>query len=216
MSNPIYQFKYPPIDTWKALWDSSINPTKPSYYAMQQNADGSQTLTVSGPAVTGDTGSGALLQGLISAPPSIPFTSLTTSLTVMVDNSPARQWLEIDTRITMPDGYTYPGDLDIGLDGTIRVGDMTGGWHVTPVKIGALKPWVIVPISILKTYDFTKRVSTLVSIQLANMSPYPINQTFPAANLGWDGFIVEQHQIDQAASGGICMAVFGPTVVSGS
>ena len=128
MSNPSYAFRYPSVGPFAALWNVAINPTEPSFYASQLNADGSVELFVSGPPVTLGTGCGALLKGITSSLPSVPFTTLTTSLTVLVDDSPARQWIEIDTRLTTPtDGSTYPGDLDIGLDGTVRGGGYCGG-----------------------------------------------------------------------------------------
>ena len=216
MSTPSYAFRYPSVGSFAALWNVAINPTEPSFYASQLNADGSVELFVSGPPVTLGTGCGALLKGITSSLPSVPFTTLTTSLTVLVDDSPARQWIEIDTRLTTPtDGLTYPGDLDIGLDGTVRVGDIAGAWHATAVKILPLRPWWATPISIVKSYDFGKKTSTIVSITV-NGVVYAINETFAALNIGWTDAIVNQLQIDQTPQGGCCMACFGPVTMSGS
>ena len=112
MTAPTYAFRYPspgqPI--CRPLEHSRPNPAEPSFYASQLNADGRAELFVCGPPVTLGTGCGALLKGITSSLPSVPFTTLTTSLTVLVDDSPARQWIEIDTRLTTPtDGLTYPG-----------------------------------------------------------------------------------------------------------
>ncbi len=212
-----YSFKYSALDQWKAIWNTAINPTEPTFYGSQVNPDGSVSLTVSGPAVSGSTGSGALLQGIESALPAIPFSALTTSLSVMVDNSPARQWVEIDTRVTTADGFTYPGDLHIGIDGSIGIGDMSGNWHPTAVKIPPLVSWVETSLSIPKAYDFTKKICTVISIKVGSVV-YAINQTFPAVNVGWSpsDAIVNQLQIDQAAAGGTCTVTFGPTTMSGS
>ena len=213
----IYSFKYSPIDTWKALWNTAINPTEPTFYGAQTNPDGSMGLTVSGPAVSGATGSGALLQGVLSQLPAVPFTTLTTNLSVMVDNSPARQWVEIDTRLTTADGFTYPGDLHIGVDGSIGIGDMSGNWHPIALKIPPLSPWFQYPIAILKSYDFTAKTSTVISLKVG-ATVYAINQTFPAVNVAWspNDAIVEQHQVDQSASGGTCTVIFSQTTISGS
>ena len=193
MSNPSYAFRYPSVGPFAALWNPSINPTEPSFYASQLNADGSVELFVSGPPVTLlGTGCGALLKGITSSLPSVPFTTLTTSLTVLVADSPARQWIEIDTRLTTPaDGLTYPGDLDIGLDGTVRVGDIAGAWHATAVKVPPLQAWGPTEIDIVKRYDFTKKTSTLVSIAMHG-EVYEINETFAALNIGWTDAIVNQ------------------------
>jgi hypothetical protein len=199
-----YQFAYTALGPWTAVWNSAINPTEPTFYAVQANVDGSVELFVSGPAVAGATGAGALAKGVVSSP-AIPFSQLTTNVLVTVDDSPARQWIEIDTRLTTADGFTYPGDMDIGLDGTVRVGDISGVWHVSPVKLAPFQPWTATPLSILKTYDFTKKTVTMFGM------------TFPAANIGWaPNEIVNQIQIDQAPAGGTCMACFSNISMAGS
>lgn len=211
-----YRFQYGSLGPWAAVWNQAVNPTKPDFYAVQENSDGSIALTVSGPEVTTDTGCGALLKGITPSLPTIPFSSLATNVTVLVDDSPARQWIEIDTRLTTPaDGLTYPGDLDIGLDGTIRIGDITGSWHQTNVKIPPFSPWTPTSLSILKSYDWANKTSTVVSIQVG-FQVFAINETYPAQNIGWTDAIVNQLQIDQSPHGGTCMAVFGKISMAGS
>ena len=201
-----YLCVYSKLDNWAPLWNSAINPTQPTFYAMQRNADGSLGLTVQGPAVASGTGAGAMLKGIVSALPALPFNYLTTFLSVTVDNSPARQWVEIDTRLTTPaDGLTYPGDLDIGVDGTVRVGDINGAWHATAVKIPPLAAFAAARISVLKFYNWTKKTATIVNI-IVNEQVFPIGMEFAAAKLGWTDAIVNQLQIDQAAVGGTCSA----------
>ncbi len=209
-----YGFKYGDITQWAASWNAAVNPNKPDFFAMQAIPDGGQILTVSGPAAKE---SGAMLQGAVHQFPAVPFSTLETSLSIVVDNSPARGWIEIDTRLTTPDGLTYIGDLDIGVDGSIRVGDTKGSWHPTAVKILPLSPWNKTPLSILKSYDFAAKTSTVVSIKVWD-TVYPIGMTFPAVNLGWspNDALVEQHQIDQSPLGGTCMCYFGPTTVVGA
>lgn len=208
-----YRFKIDSPSSWQAVWDTSINPVKPDFF-MQENPDNSVSLIVSGPYVTGATGAGALLKGVTNELPAVPFSTLATNVTVLVDNSPARQWIEIDTRLTQSDGLTYPGDLDIGLDGTIRVGDITGSWHETAVKIPPFVPWTTAAVSILKSYDWTAKTSTVVSIQVGTQT-FAINQTFPAANIGWTDSIVNQLQIDQTPQGGVTLANFSKISMTG-
>ena len=95
------------------------------------------------------------------------------------------------------------------------MGDIAGVWHATAVKILPLRPWWATPISIVKSYDFGKKTSTIVSITV-NGVVYEINETFAALNIGWTDAIVNQLQIDQTPQGGTCMACFGPVTMSGS
>jgi len=200
-----YQFSYTNLTQWTAIWNAAINPTKPDFFALEQDIVGGLALTVAGPAVTGSTGAGAMLKGVVSGLPALPFSLLTTSLNVMVDSSPARQWIEIDTRLTTADGFTYPGDMHIGTDGTVEVGDIQGVWHKSSVKVAPLQPWISTPQSIVKTYDFVKKTVSMFGM------------IFPAANIGWaPSQIVNQLQIDQSPQGGTCMAYFSGMGMTGS
>lgn len=216
MSGPSYRFQYSSLGPWTAIWNAAINPTEPTFYASQTNADGSVTLTVSGPAVAGSTGCGALLKGIQSVWPEVPFSHLANNVSLIVDDSPAWEFIEIDVRLTDPKtGITYPCDMHVARDGTIGVGSIAGGWTPTAVKIPPFAPWTLRAISALWSLDWANDLTTLVSVQ-SDAQVFAVNATVAAGNIGWTDAIVNQLQIDQAPTGGTCMATFSKLSMSGS
>lgn len=190
-------------EPWKSLWNTAINPTQPTAYEVDQSPSGMR-LNIDGPA-----GSGALAKCVINL--GFAFSELDSTETITADDSAARAWIEIDDRYTDAAGYTYPGDLHIGVDGTVEIGDINGVWHAAGMRVTPLLANAATVVQLKRTYNWTAHTSSLLSLAVGGVV-YPLPSSLwnlPAALLGWaKSQLVKQRQIDLNARGGFASVLW--------
>lgn len=92
---------------------------------------------------------------------------------------------EGDLRVTIG-GVTYPFDNQVSC-GLYMVGDLSGNWHPTLVKVPAPPPYQWTQYRIACLLDQTKQLASQTSLSINGAVPLPIPASFvqSAENIGW-------------------------------